>query len=234
MNKSNSLLTLATMIAATLAFSCGPRKFRVSFDGDFAKENKVIVDEIDLATIDTSQSYPKLRLTQGPHQLQINDATFEFTVTGTGHLNVTGEDMGIYPIEYVLGEPDSTVRYAMPSPFIYDSTLYYDPAFGGMTPGIALELAKTEKRNTYPYEGAAEIVKIPKDVLFIEKNWDFGIGEDAPEDLTTILDPDVKQKMVFKTALGDGYLVRFYAMLSLGYDAVNIGDIGKGEGQIAD
>ena len=227
MNKSISLQRVALLIIVALAYSCGQAKYNVTFDGEYARENKVFVGEIDLSTIDTSNKYPYIRLAKGSHQLKINDEIHDFNVTGFGHLNITGADMGIYPIEYVLGEPDLNQHYGLPAPFIYDSTLYYDPSYGNMTPGIALELARTKKRNTYPYEGSAEIVKIPKDVYFIKHNWDIEIGQDAPEDLMEAIDPDVSQMMVFKTALGEGYLVCVHAMFSLGYEGVRISEIGK-------
>jgi hypothetical protein len=199
--------------------SCNTKKdVDVLVNSSFIKANNVIVDDtIDLKKFASKDSFTIIPFKSGEHKLSVNKKVLKNFTVGTkgGILNLDHQAYVIFPIKYktdndVLGN----ASFMSGLPIIIDSTVIYQKTLAKNQ----TELISLLKSPNFKDMITNSHVKIEKDQLFIDKDWDYGINEKIPDTIITSTEMVVQ----FKKKIDYTYTFLAYAFLSDDYNIEKI------------
>jgi len=216
--------SLLLLLALTLLISC---KVEVQFPSAFVSENEVILDGINLKDhIAEEESHSTVEVSSGLVDVSINGETRQVNIKKDGLLNLTEEEYVVMPIMYSTA---ASTQNSMNIPLIVDSIVYQPKNSilkqlnkGEFDPKQAIELA-SKKFNSRRIESFKSGV-IQSTDFFVEKCWDYDIGEEVPEEISIRVSKNSRNAVETKSMLMQGSLFRVYAMISDEYDIYDLRD----------
>jgi hypothetical protein len=155
----------------TTLFSCGPDNVKIHYNGAFASDNKVVLDNVRPLKRETGHKFDLLTLSIGEHSMTINGGSpLQFKITGEGILNIGQQDFIIYRSRYAAPNEKFATSFGIPVSIVIDSLIV-----GAGPPVLDDQWFRANARDaqTYnPSDKAADLIKVPKTTLFIQKSWE--------------------------------------------------------------
>jgi hypothetical protein len=207
-------------------YSCTADKVSVIIDNVAATESKVVID--DTMTIKPTAStgrYGSILLTEGSHSLSINGGEKKsFRVNGNGGvLNISGEEYVIFPLKFsnIKKEDEYGKTIKISWPIVIDS-FWIREAGNGTDEKLMLQSLQNPAMKDMIGD---DLKKTERSRLFIEKTWDYGLGEDIPTEIAVAVQNENTQTNEYKLKMTTTKAFLDYAIRSKQFDVIKIQDM---------
>jgi hypothetical protein len=209
---------LIPILLMTALLSCNRKAdVNVLINSNFLKANSVIIDDtFDLKKFAVKDTFITIILKSGEHKLSINKSAKEsFTVSRQGGiLNLDHCAYVIFPIKYKTDDILANAAFMLGLPIILDSLVVYQKELAKNQSDLISLLKNPNIKDMI----TKNHMKIEKDQLFIDKDWDYGINEEMPDTITVSSDMHVN----FKRKIGYTSTFLAYAFVSNEYNIEKI------------
>lgn len=213
-------------VAVICICSCTVKKAEVIIDNTAVSNSKVVIDDtMTLKPGATTGRYGKILLSTGNHSFSMNGGEKKpFTVGENGGLlNLSGEEYVIFPLKFTnikSGEEfGKTINVSWP--IVIDSFLIRDAGNGTDEKSMLQVLQSPAMKDMIGYD----LTKTESGQIFIEKTWDYGLGEDVPTEITVSVQNKNAQTNEYKFKLTTAKAFLNYATSSKQFDVIKIQDM---------
>jgi hypothetical protein len=211
------IIIVSNFFLLILFSSCSTKKGNVSIYNDILLNNKVRIDDKPIVGNTTAnERYCKVYLTPGNHFVSINNGERkEFTVGDKGGiLNLGNIPFIQYGIKFM---PFKMPNYEKPDkrtiPIIIDSIVVFERNDFSSEESI-IEVLHWPGAKRYFLN---DLIKYPASQLFIDKTWDYGLGEKLPDSIINAIDAGLAKSARHQSRIVDEKTFLKYVKMTPGY-----------------
>lgn len=219
--RSSGLLCIGLLL-----ISCGGKKAPVTYNAQFAKEHKVVIDDTLLIKGLDDAYFADLELKTGNHKVAIDDKPVQqFNVPDEGGiLNFANDEFVIFPIKFTFGKEAWGGTKGFPNAIVIDTLLIGSDIYFKIF-GSTLTQSKADSvRRGFGRKGSLQ--KTERNSLFISKSWDIGINEVIPQSVSTEVSKSTTQSTTYRTkVLESSKFLQYINEWSIGILAVPVSSL---------
>lgn len=206
--------------------SCTAKNVEVTIDNVAVSDSKVVIDDtMTVKPLATTGRYGKISLAEGKHSIAINGGEKKlFTVNEKGGLlNISGEEYVIFPLKFsnIKAENEYGVTFKTSWPIVIDSFWIQET---GNSKDEKLMLRSLQNPAMKDMIGD-DLKKIESSEVYIEKSWDYGLGEDVPTEISVSVQNKNTQTNEYKFKITTAKAFLNYAMSSKRFIVTKIQDM---------